>query len=194
IDKTEDVVAYLNEAREMKIPVLPPSVSESGWKFTVVDRPDGTRAIRFGLGAIRGVGAAVIDAVIAARQEAPFTDFFDFVRRYAGPHLNRRVLEALIFSGALDELGANRAQMLAAADAALKASGVERRDAELGQLGLFSGVAESVPAIAMTPAMPDIPDLDPKERLAREKEMLGVYVSGHPLDRIEDVVRVAATH
>src|SRR5690606_11905872 len=83
IDKTEDVVAYLNEAREMKIPVLPPSVSESGWKFTVVDRPDGTRAIRFGLGAIRGVGAAVIDAVIAARQEAPFTDFFDFVRRCA---------------------------------------------------------------------------------------------------------------
>ena len=194
IDKTEDVVAYLNEAREMKIPVLPPSVSESGWKFTVVDRPDGTRAIRFGLGAIRGVGAAVIDAVIAARQEAPFTDFFDFVRRCAGPHLNRRVLEALIFSGALDELGANRAQMLAVADAALKASGVERRDAELGQLGLFSGVAESVPAIAMTPAMPDIPDLDPKERLAREKEVLGVYVSGHPLDRIEDVVRVAATH
>lgn len=193
IGSTDKVVEYLNECRELRIPFLPPSVQESDWKFNVVDGPDGKPQIRFGLGAIRGVGESVIEHVIVERaKNGPFRDFFDFVRRCAGSHLNRRVIEALIYSGALDDLGANRAQMLAVAEQTLRAAGLEKKEQALGQLGLFGTTEEATPKLS--PSLPDIPELDAKTLLAHEKEVLGLYVSMHPLDGVREAAQVLSTH
>ena len=116
IGDTDNVVKYINEARELGLEVLPPDVNESGYKFTVV----GDKRIRFGLGAIRNVGRGAIDSIIAARQDAPFTTLFDFVERIDLRLCNKRVFEALIAAGACDALGGHRAQLCEALDRALQ--------------------------------------------------------------------------
>src|SRR5205085_4433322 len=122
IGKTEDVVKYIAEAREMGIEVLPPDVNESGYKFTVV----GDKRIRFGLGAIRNVGQGAVDSVLASRaKDGAFTSYFEFVERVDLRLCNKRVFEALIAAGALDGLGGHRAQFLAALATAL--SGAPRK-------------------------------------------------------------------
>lgn len=180
IGKTDDVVKFINETREIGIEVLPPDVNESGYKFTVV----GDKRIRFGLGAIRNVGRGAIDSIIAARSEQPFESIFDLCERIDLRLCNKRVLEALIQSGALDSLGGHRGQYLAILDAALQEASLKQDEKATGQRSLFGdaggGTREAAGGHRL--ALPNVAPLPESERLTREKEILGFYISGHPLE------------
>jgi len=189
IGDTDKVVSYINEAREMGIEVLPPSVNESGWKFTVI--ADGR--IRFGLGAVRNVGRGAIESIIASRSDAgPYTALTDFCERVDLRLCNKRVIESLTASGALDQLGGHRAQLVAGLDHALHEAQLRQADRESGQASLFG---EDAPDAHPVPEHP-LPDVDPwteAERLAKEKEVIGFFISGHPLERFRDEVQLFGT-
>ncbi len=195
LDKTDDVVQYIAECRELHrhipamsrpLEILPPDVNQSGWKFTVV----GEGQIRFGLGAVRGVGAAAVNSILRARQQGgPFSSLFDFLRRVDTRLLNRRAAEALIAAGAMDAFG-HRAQLVAGLDAAYSEVQARQAEAAAGQASLFGGHDAEVP-----PPEPSLPRVDPWPetlRLAKEKEALGFYISGHPLERHRAVVEAFA--
>ena len=187
IGDTDKVVAYISEARELGIEVLPPSVDESGYKFTVVDDD----RIRFGLGAIKGIGESAIRSILEAREEdGPFESLFDFCCRVDLRLNNKRAIEALIQAGALDDLGP-RSAMAEGLEAAISEAQLRKREQETGQGSLFGGGGGDGPG-RPEPELPDVEDWSEKERLAREKEVLGFYISGHPLDRYEEVVRLFA--
>ncbi|MGE3526902.1 MAG: DNA polymerase III subunit alpha, partial [Gemmatimonadales bacterium] len=187
IGSTDKVVQYINEARELGLEVLPPSVNESGFKFTVV----GDRRIRFGLGAVRNVGYGAIESIIDARHSAPFTTLDDFVGRIDLRLCNKRVLESLIAAGACDNLGGHRAQLIAALDSTLAEAQLQQQDREAGQASLFGEAApdENPPQRAL----PDLPQWTEAERLAREKEVIGFFISGHPLARFRHEVELFGT-
>lgn len=187
-DKTEKLVEYIDEARELGIEVLPPDVNESLTDFAVVDG-----AIRFGLAAIKGVGEAAVRAAIETRErDGRFTDLFDFARRIDSKLVNRRVFEALIKCGALDDLGGNRAQKMAALDTALELAARMTRDAELGQVSLFGESSSQTPTFV--PKLPSVAAPTTREMLSWERETLGIFVSGHPLAEIAPLLaRLGAT-
>jgi DNA polymerase III subunit alpha len=193
IDKADDVVAYLGEARIMGIPVLAPDVQESLYKFSVGSAKGGKLAVRVGLGAIRGVGESVIDKVLHARATGRFTDFFDFVKRCSGRELTRKALELLIHSGACDSFGLRRSQMLAVSEQALRSAAAESRDSAAGQISIF-GEMEGGASAAVSMPVPNIPELSSQERLDREKVVLGFYVSGHPVESVAEIVSVLSSH
>ena len=192
VDKTDDVVKYMGECRELGryvpglddgLEVRPPDINQCGWKFTVV----GKHTIRFGLGAVRGVGSAAVQSVLEAREEGgPFSSLFDLLERTDVRALNKRACEALIASGALDSLG-HRAQLAAGLDAAYAEAQARMEEAETGQGSLFGGAAEDAPPRPAS-SLPTVPEWSDRERLAREKEALGFFISGHPLDRYRAVV------
>jgi DNA polymerase-3 subunit alpha len=193
IGDTKKVVPYIAECRELGIEVVPPDVNESGWHFTVV----GDRRIRFGLGAIKNVGRGAIDAVIAAREaDGPFTSLPDLATRVDHRVCNKRVLEALVASGATDALGGHRAQLFAAVDAVLAEASLKQAETASGQGTLF-GAAAGPEAGSVTPAphpLPPVPEWSEAERLAREKELVGFFVSGHPLNRFAAEAALFGTH
>ncbi|MGH9736722.1 MAG: DNA polymerase III subunit alpha [Candidatus Acidiferrales bacterium] len=177
---TEKVVKYINESRGMGITVLPPDVNSSDVDFTPV-----ADEIRFGLRAIKNVGENTVKGILEARESlGGFKSFFQFVDSVDSRLLNKRVLESLIRAGALDGLGANRAQMIAAIDPAMERSQRLQRAREIGQHGLFGGAAAAAtaPALEAHP-LPEIPESPEHELLAAEYSVLGFYVSGHPLDK-----------
>ncbi len=185
-DKTDKLVEYIDEAKKLGVAVLPPDINESLVDFAVV----GTQ-IRFGLAAVKGIGAGAVRALLQAREDGKFVDFFDCVRRVDTKHVNRKVYEALIKCGAFDTLPGNRAQLLDALDSALEGANRAARDREVGQFSLF-GEAVDAPA-ALTPALRPIAPPSTLEALAWEKETLGIFVSGHPLsDVAEALVRGGA--
>jgi DNA polymerase III subunit alpha len=199
VDKADDVVAYIADCRELgkslpeKTPkgleVLPPHVNESNWKFTVVG--EGVGKIRFGLGAIRGVGEGAVRSIIAAREaEGPFLAMFDLLCRIDLRLCNKRVLEALICAGALDGFAPEgRAQLLAALEATFAAAQDLQRERESQQGGLFDVVAESGGSVLVQePPLPRVERWPEGERLKREKEILGFFISGHPLDKHREEV------
>ena len=191
LDKTDDVVKYIADCKDLTrylpdleqgIEVLPPDVNESGFKFTTV----GDHQIRFGLGAVRGVGSGAVASILGARKQGGrFKSLFDFLERIDTRALNKRASEALIAAGALDAFG-RRSQLLAALDLAYQE--VQAREAERlsGQESLFGGPAATE---RKDPVLPDVPEWDEADRLTREKEALGFFISGHPLDRYREVVR-----
>jgi DNA polymerase-3 subunit alpha len=187
IGSTDKVVQYINEARELGLEVLPPDVNESGFKFTVT----GDRTIRFGLGAVRNVGRGAIESMIAARSERPFADLPDFSRRVDLRLCNKRVLESLIAAGALDGLGGHRAQLTALLDEALREAQLLQQEKEAGQASLFGDAAPASRPSGVEP--PEIPAWTEQERLAKEKEVLGFFISGHPLERYRAEVEVFGT-
>ncbi len=196
IGDTDNVVKYIAEARELDLEVLAPDVNESGYKFTVV----GEKRLRFGLGAIRNVGHAAIDSMIAARQQKPFADLFDLCERVDLRMCNKRVFEALIASGALDSLGGERAQLWAILDTALHEASLRQQEKESGQVSLF-GDATSAPAAAGSNEAPStkhlLPNIAPwseADRLSKEKEILGFYISGHPLQPYQLECELFASH
>ncbi|MEI6740634.1 MAG: DNA polymerase III subunit alpha [Gemmatimonadaceae bacterium] len=195
IGKTEDVIKYIAEARDMGIEVLAPDVNESGWRFTVV----GEKRIRFGLGAIRNVGRGAIDSLLAARADGPFTSLYDLCARVDLRLCNKRVFEALVAAGAADGLGGHRAQLYAGLDHAINEASLQQEEAAKGQVSLFGdfGAAESDgPASRQAPA-PTLPAVAPwseSERLQREKELLGFYISGHPLEPFRLEAEIFASH
>ncbi len=186
IGSTDKVVQYINEARELGLDVLRPDVNESGFKFTVVSD---TR-IRFGLGAVRNVGRGAIDSIIAGRASGAFTDLADLVDRIDFRLCNKRVLESLIAAGACDSLGGYRSQLMAGLDAALGEAQLTQQEREAGQASLFG---ESSAAPHRPPALPEVPDWPEAERLTREKEVIGFFISGHPLEPFRTEVELFGT-
>lgn len=196
IGKTEEVIKYIAEAREMGLEVLAPDVNESGWRFTVV----GDRRIRFGLGAIRNVGRGAIDSLLAARAEGPFTSLYDLCSRVDLRLCNKRVFEALVAAGACDGLGGHRAQLMGALDAAISEAALQQEEAEKGQGSLFGDLLggapdeQGAPEPSGAPTLPNIPPWTESERLQREKELLGFYISGHPLEKYRTECELFASH
>ncbi|HEY0786099.1 MAG TPA: DNA polymerase III subunit alpha, partial [Acidobacteriaceae bacterium] len=188
ISKPENVVRYIKECREIDISVEPPDVRTSDADFT----PRG-KSIQFGLTAIKNVGRNAIDSILAVRNELAaegktFSSYWEFCEKVDLRLMNKRVLESLIKAGALDSFG-RRAQLVAAADRAMERAQKAQRDLASGQHGLF-GIFDDHPVHARNAdALPEIPDWDENERLAAEKEVLGFFVSGHPLDKYADKLR-----
>lgn len=179
IDKMAE---YIGAAKKMKIPVLPPHVNKSVAKFSV----EGT-AIRFGLAAIKNVGESAMRDLIAERDaHGPFRDFDDFVRR--APGVNKRMLEAMIKVGCFDGMGANRNQLLLVYERALNAAANERKQAETGQLSLFDFGGGAEIKANMT-AMPNAREFDQQTLLSLEREALGIYLSGHPLEEYAETLK-----
>jgi DNA polymerase-3 subunit alpha len=178
---TDKLVQYIGECRAMGIEVLPPDVNGSGLDFTV----DGDR-IRFGLSAIKNVGEAAIRSILEARERrGPFESLYDLCAEVDLRLVNKRVLEALVQSGALDSLGAQRSRLAAGIDSALDLAQKRRADREAGQGSLFGGGEDSSEA----PPLPAAPDWDETTRLSHEKASLGFYVTGHPLEGYRDVLQ-----
>jgi DNA polymerase-3 subunit alpha len=176
---TDDVVKYINECREMGIAVEPPDINVSDANFT----PHGA-AIRFGLAAVKNVGHNAIESIVAGRKDAPYKSIFELCEKVDLRLLNKRVLESLIKSGAMDSLG-RRSQLMTVLDKAIDQAQKTQRDAESGQHGLF-GVFEDEPAQNHNDRLPETPDWDEHQRLACEKEILGFFITGHPLEKYRD--------
>ena len=187
IGDTDKVVAYINEAREMGIEVLPPSVIESGWKFTVT----GDHQIRFGLGAVRNVGRGAIESIIRSREAGgPYATLDEFCERVDLRACNKRVIESLVAAGALDQLGGHRAQLMEALDVALGEAQLKQQERDAGQESLFGELP--VPRTAVT-GLPDAAPWSEADRLAREKAVVGFFISGHPLERFREEVQLFGT-
>jgi DNA polymerase III subunit alpha len=188
ISKPENVVKYIKECREMEIRVEPPDVLFSDADFT----PHGS-AIRFGLTAIKNVGRNAIDSILGARAELAkenksFASYWEFCEKVDLRLMNKRVLESLVKAGALDSFG-RRSQLIAAADRAIERAQKAQRDSAAGQHGLF-GIFDDQPATASrADDLPNVPDWDENQRLQAEKDVLGFFVSGHPLDKYADKLR-----
>jgi DNA polymerase-3 subunit alpha len=205
---TDKVVVHVLEARERGIEVLPPDVNESALAFSAIPgtgraqgQADGAHPpgenprIRFGLGAVRGIGEAAVEAILAARSEGPFLSLFDFAARIDPRKINKKVIEALVKSGAFDFEGVPRWRLMAGVDAALAAGASAQADRQSGQASLFGALSE---AAAPRPRYPvageplgegKVEEWPERVRLAFEKEALGFYLTGHPLAGYEKEAR-----
>ena len=192
MQNTDKVVTFIEECRDMKLTVLPPSVNSGGYMFNV----DDDERIIYGLGAIKGVGEGSIEAIVKARNECGvFTDIFDFCSRVDGKSLNKRTLEALVRSGALDELGPdvhnfnyNRAVLAGAQVEAMKAADQASRNQSAGLMDMFGDLAPVGENDAYEQYRKTIPWGD-KQRLGGEKDTLGLYLTGHPIDEYESEIK-----
>jgi DNA polymerase-3 subunit alpha len=187
LSSSDQVVKLINVCSQMEIKILPPDVNESGRVFHVVGR-----MIRFGLGAVKNVGEAAIEVILKSREEdGPFRSIHDFCERIDSQKVNRRVLEQLIRCGAFDTLHPNRAQVMAGLDEALDRASAVQRDRQAGQMNLFDMLRSKKKTTALV--LPDIPDWDSRTRLQFEKESLGFYISGHPLDFYKEQISSICT-
>jgi DNA polymerase-3 subunit alpha len=179
MDNTDKVVGLIDECRDMKLKVLPPDVNYSKIKFTVEDES----SVRYGLGAIKGVGEAALAGIIEERQKGkPFTNLFDFCQRVDMKKINRRVMNSLVKSGALDSLGGHRASLAASLTKALHIAEQHRRNNDSGQNDMFGLMTVDEDTHIEEPL--DVAPLWSEEQLLMaEKETLGLYLSGHPIDR-----------
>jgi DNA polymerase-3 subunit alpha len=178
MDNTEKVVGLVEEAHRMQITVLPPDVNKGLYRFNV----DDNGAIVYGIGAIKGVGEGPLESIIKAREDnGHFKNLFDFCARVDTKKVNKRVLERLIKAGALDKLGPNRAAIMASLDEAIRAAGQHHQAEKFGQADMF-GVLTAAPE-AVEQAYANIPEWPEMVRLDGEKETLGLYLTGHPIDQ-----------
>jgi DNA polymerase-3 subunit alpha len=182
IANSAKLARYIGEMKVFEIEILPPDVNSSHEGFTPVGK-----AIRFGLAAIKGLGSSAVQMIIRAREEGgPFRSIYDFAERVDQRAVNKRVLESLIKSGAFDGVAANRAAMMAVLDKAIEYGARAQRDKISGQTGLFGDVMS---AAVEEPALPSVPQWSRKESLALEKESLGFYASGHPLEDYAESIK-----
>ena len=187
MQNTDKVVIFIEECRSMGLELKLPDVNSGEFMFTVNDANE----IIYGLGAVKGVGEGPIEAIVQARADGgPFTDIFDFCERVGGNNINKRVLEALVRCGALDAIGPNRAVLMAAIPDAVKAADQKARNADSGMFDLFGEVSVAHED-ADDPYEPygKIEEWSDKQRLAGEKDTLGLYVTGHPIDEYEQELR-----
>lgn len=188
MDNTDKIVGFVNECREMKLVIMPPDINRGQYHFTVNDQG----IIEYGLGAIKGVGQAVIDHLVAIRgKDGIFTSLFDFCHRMDARKVTRRALEPLIRSGAMDCFTVSRASLMASLDKAMQAAEQQNRDNELGQSDLFGA-----PTVADKSSSSQYISCSPwsdAERLRGEKETLGLYLSGHPLQVCEKELTTVVT-
>ena len=185
----EKTATYVSECRAMGVQVLPPDVNMSGYDFSIEDRPDGKTAIRFGLGAVKNVGQGPVDMIIRARGERPFSDITDFARRTDLRAVGKRALECLIKVGALESLG-ERSALLRVLDQMINVSASHFKAAEMGQLDLFGGGAETGGVITLS----KIAAQDANEALEWEKDLLGLYVSENPLSAVMSLIADQISH
>ncbi len=179
-DKTYKNIA---DCRERAVRILPPDLNESGAEFAAAGDD-----IRFGLGAVRGVGGKAIETILAART-TPFESFADFCRRVRGPVISKRVVESLVQCGAFDSLGLTRAALVAAAEDMLRWAERAEREANSDQQSLFGRTGDST--LTDPPPMPVVPEWSDQEMLRAEKEAIGIFLTGHPLDKFErDLARL----
>src|SRR5256886_6357912 len=187
IGNSDKVVQYINEARELGLGVLPPDVNGSGLEFTVV----GEGRIRFGLGAIKNVGGSAIESIIAGREAgSPYRTLVDLCERIDLRLCNKRVIESLIDAGACDSLGGHRAELVAALDNAFAEAQARQAERQSGQHALFG---EQTPSPEPRAPSPDVPPWSEHDRLAREKAVLGFFISGHPLAKYRPEVELFGT-
>lgn len=182
------IAAYIQYCRSRGIAILPPDVNRSQWKFTVAKAPDGQLGILFGLGAVKTVGQGAVDAIIRERKNGAYRDIFDFCRRIDTSECNKRVVESLIKAGAFDGMGGNRPQLLAVFESAMDANSSLRKQTVDGQISLFDMAFGGAPLVQKNHTLPNLPDYPLRQRLALEKEIAGVYITGHPLDDYRDVL------
>jgi DNA polymerase III subunit alpha len=194
-DNTDKVVRFIQEARDMGIDVLPPDVNQSELDFSVTDGK-----IRFGLAAIKGVGAGVIESILEVRAKGPFKSLFDFCSRVDLKKINKKTIEALVKSGAFDAIGpaantrfigdhcAARASMFGAIGQAVERGQKAQHDREVGQSSLFGMLAPATQPKALEDTYPKVESWTDRELLDAEKALIGFYVTGHPLDRFADEI------
>jgi DNA polymerase-3 subunit alpha len=186
---SDRVLTLVEECRRLGLELLPPDVNRSQWRFTLEDG-----RVRVGLGAVRNVGRGAVDALVRAREAGgAFRDLFDLASRLPAGAANRRVVESLVAAGACDALGGARSRLHAGAAGALEHAAALHRERSSGQSSLF-GEEDSGLGVAVAPPLPDVPDWPPRERGAREKEVLGFYFSGHPLDHLRAEIEQVASH
>ena len=184
MDNTDKVVGFLDEARGLGLTVLPPQVNASAYMFEAV----AADTVRYGLGAIKGVGRGLCEAIVAERERGgPFADLLDFCRRVDSTKLNRRALEAMIQAGALDALGRNRATLMLQLPEVMKATDQLAKERAAGQVSLFGMAEDAGPALALD--LPQAEEWPLRQRLDGERDTLGHYLSGHPFDPYRDEVR-----
>ena len=187
LDWSEKVSEYINECRDMGIALLPPDVNRSQDCFTVEEG-----GIRFGLVAIKNIGRGFIQNVVKERESGgAFTGFQDFCERLYGMDMNKRAVENLIRSGAFDSFGAYRSQLVAVSDKLLDSIAGSRRQNVEGQLDFFGMAAGPAERKAARLTMPDIPEYDLSERMRQEREITGLYLSGHPMDAYRPAAKAA---
>ena len=176
LDSATKISGYINECKEMGIPVLPPDINHSEDPFVVEGE-----SIRFGLGAVKNVGHGLIRAVVSKRQEGgPFRSLEDFIRRMGEGELNKRAVENFIKCGAMDCFGRNRSEHLAVYDSMMNTIASSRKRNLEGQIGLFSLLEDPEEDLSMP--IPSMPELHKADMLLMEKETTGIYLSGHPMD------------
>ncbi|NWO09896.1 DNA polymerase III subunit alpha [Chromohalobacter salexigens] len=186
MDNLDKVVPLIEECRKQGLTVTPPDVNIGSYKFTV----DEQNRVVYGLGAIRGVGEGPIGAIVEAREaDGAFSDLFDFCRRVDAKRLNKRTLEALIRSGALDNLGPTRAVLMASLDAALKAASQSNANASAGMIDMFGDAFVEPESGDVYADYHHAREWTDKERLAGEKDTLGLYLTGHPIDEYESELK-----
>ena len=195
MDNTDKVVTFLGEARALGLTVLPPDVNASQYMFEALD-PDPnshkkrSRAIRYGLGAVKGVGRGAVESLVAARSGGgAFRDLGDFCARVDAQKINKRALEALIMSGSMDALAKNRASLMAQLPAAMRAAEQTARDAQAGQNDMFGAASPVARRIELV----EVEDWPVEQQLGGERETLGHYLSGHPTDAWRDLIARIAT-
>jgi DNA polymerase-3 subunit alpha len=183
MDKTDKVVTFLDECRTLKLEVLPPEVNASEYMFIAND----ARTVRYGLGAIKGVGRGACEAISAERASGgAFVDLLDFCKRVDSSKLNRRALEALVNAGALDALGKNRASLMLQLPEVVKATDQLAKERDAGQVSLFGG-GDAAPALEVH--LTEVNEWPLSQKLAGERDTLGHYLSGHPLDAYREDLR-----
>ena len=176
------VAAYIQYCRKKEIPVLPPHVNFSDRKFTVETNKEGVKCVRMGMSGVKNVGNSAVDAIVQERKlSGPYRDVFEFCRRIDSEAVNKRAVESLIMAGCFDHMGATRLQCMRVFDQALEANSAKRRQNVVGQISLFDR-GQPTADLAIEDTYPDVGEYPYKQLLSMEKEMTGVYVSGHPLD------------
>jgi len=192
------IAKYINECRDMGITVLAPDVNSSDWNFTPITPGEegsgpGIGSIRFGLGGVKNLGPSAVEAIRAAREEhGPFRALYQFCENVDLSAMNRRMIESLVRAGAMDSLEGNRAQLMAAVESAMEAGQRAQRARESGQEGLFGDAMGG--EMHEEKPLPAVAEWALREKLVGEKEMLGFYVTGHPLDHYQDKIPELATH
>ncbi|MDH4007927.1 MAG: DNA polymerase III subunit alpha, partial [Desulfuromonadales bacterium] len=188
MENTEKIIKNINEIRNMGIAILPPDINASCRNFTVHEKD-----IRFGLGAVKGVGGAAVEAIVEAREEGPFSSLHDFCERVDLRRVNKRVVEALVKCGAFDSLQHKRAQFMAAIEEAMEYGQKLQREKESGQESLFGTDQIVTQNGQMYGELPDLEEWPENVLLTNEKEAIGFYITGHPLARHCDAIKRFST-
>jgi len=177
------IAAYIRNCKELGIEMLPPSVLHSRRKFIAKDGK-----IRFGLLAIKNVGSSIVDAIVEGRRGRDIDNLYDFIKSIEPSELNKKAIECLIKAGAMDEFTQNRAALLAISDDAVGAAQSSARRISKDQISLFQLDSDIMEDVKTAPELPNIQNFDKAHLLSMEKEMMGVYLSGHPLDKYRDLI------